>query len=151
MYKIEICDMEPIRIAYMKYNGLALDANKVFPNVFKSIMGKANGTPFFAYYNMDRKTGIGEMELCVPTAEDPVGNGVMVKEMPRIKAVCTTHIGPYEKMNEAYAAMDQYIEENNIKVCMPVREVFIKGPGMVFKGNPNKYVTEIIIPIKEEE
>lgn len=69
------------------------------------------------------KTGIGEMELCVPTAEDPVGNGVMVKEMPRIKAVCTTHIGPYEKMNEAYAAMDQYIEENNIKVCMPVREV----------------------------
>ncbi len=46
MYKIEICDMEPIRIAYMKYNGLALEANKVFPNVFKSIMGKANGTPF---------------------------------------------------------------------------------------------------------
>lgn len=45
-YNIEICDIEPIRVAYMKYNGYALEANKVFPNVFKSIMGKANGVPF---------------------------------------------------------------------------------------------------------
>lgn len=149
-YNIEICDIEPIRVAYMKYNGYALEANKVFPNVFKSIMGKANGVPFFAYYNMDRKTGMGEMELCVPTAEVPVGNGVMIKEMPRIKAVRTTHIGPYEKLSEAYNAIDQYAEEHDIKLCMPIREIFIKGPGMVFKGNANKYVTEIIIPIKDE-
>lgn len=90
------------------------------------------------------------MELCVPTAEVPVGNGVMIKEMPRIKAVRTTHIGPYEKLSEAYNAIDQYAEEHDIKLCMPIREIFIKGPGMVFKGNANKYVTEIIIPIKDE-
>ncbi|HBH0630399.1 TPA: AraC family transcriptional regulator, partial [Clostridioides difficile] len=33
----------------------------------------------------------------------------------------------------------------------PWREVFIKGPGMLIKGNPDNYITEIIFPLKEEE
>ena len=38
---------------------------------------------------------MGEIELCVPTAETPMGNGVEVMNMPRVKAVCITHIGSY--------------------------------------------------------
>lgn len=26
---------------------------------------------------------------------------------------------------------------------MPTREVYLKGPGMIFKGNPKNYLTEI--------
>ena len=33
------------------------------------------------------------------------------------------------------------------KIAFPTREVFIKGPGMIFKGNPKKYLTEIQLPI----
>ena len=29
----------------------------------------------------------------------------------------------------------------------PSREIYLKGPGMFFKGNPHKYVTEIQLPI----
>ncbi|NLI92146.1 MAG: MerR family transcriptional regulator, partial [Peptococcaceae bacterium] len=29
-------------------------------------------------------------------------------------------------------------------------EIYLKGPGMIFKGNPNKYLTEIVIPIEQE-
>ncbi|MDS1006413.1 MULTISPECIES: hypothetical protein [Clostridium] len=29
-------------------------------------------------------------------------------------------------------------------------EVFIKGPGMLLKGNPEKYITEIIFSIRED-
>ncbi len=46
-YQIEIKDIEPIRIAYMRYKGIVTEANKIFPNVFKSIHGKSNGAPFF--------------------------------------------------------------------------------------------------------
>jgi len=88
-YQIEIRDIEPIRVAFIKYKGIVTKANKVFPNVFKSIRGKSNGAPFFCYYAMDQQTRIGE--------------------------------------------------------------IYIKGPGMVLKGNPNKYITEILFPIKEEE
>ncbi|MDE6947746.1 MAG: GyrI-like domain-containing protein [Anaeroplasmataceae bacterium] len=149
-HEIEIREIEPIRVAYMKYNGIAAEANKVFPNVFKAIMGKSNGAPFFMYYNMDREKGIGEMELCVPTVEEPLGNGILVKETPRVKALFATHFGSYKSLFEAYAEMDEYAEKNKIELCMPIREVFVKGPGMIFKGNQDKYITEIIFPIKEK-
>lgn len=59
----------------------------MFSNVFKAIRGKTNGAPFFAYYSMNPETQTGEMELCVPTEENPVGNGIEVKKLPRIRAV----------------------------------------------------------------
>jgi len=148
-YQIEMRDIEPIRVAFIKYKGIVTGANKVFPNVFKSIQGKANGAPFVCYYVMDQKTQIGEMELCVPTAETPNGNGITVKEIPRIKAVCVTHVGSYETMHYAYEAIDRYAQENGLTLQPPFREVSIKGPGMFFKGNPDKYITEIQFPMKE--
>lgn len=135
----------------MKYRGIVAEANKVFPNVFKSIQGKVNGAPFFCYYLMDQETKVGEMELCVPTAEMPNGNGITVKDMPRIKAVCVTHVGSYETMRHAYEAIDRYALEKSLTLQLPFREVYIKGPGMFLKGNPNKYITEIMFPVKEGE
>ena len=150
-YQIEVRDIEPIRVAFLQYKGIATEANKFFPNVFKSIQGKTNGAPFFCYYMIDQETKIGEMELCVPTAETPDGNGITVKDMPRIKAVCVAHVGSYETMQHAYEEIDRYARENRLILQPPFREVYIKGPGMLLKGNSDKYITEILFPIKEEE
>lgn len=149
-YEIEIKDIEPIRAAVMSYKGHIKGASKVFPNVFKAIRGKVNGAPFFCYHSMNPKTKIGEIELCVPTAETPSDNGITVKDIPRIKAVCVTHIGSYETMQSAYEAIDRYAQENGLSLQLPFREVYIKGPGMFIKGNPDKYITEIQFPLKEE-
>jgi len=97
---------------------------------------------------MNPETKMGEMELCVPTAETPKSNGVTVKDMPQVKAVCVTHVGSYETMHYAYEAIKNYAQENNLSLQPPLREVFIKGPGMILKGNPNKYITEIKFPEK---
>ncbi|TCO70384.1 GyrI-like domain-containing protein [Marinisporobacter balticus] len=149
-YQIEIRDIEPIRVAYIPYKGIVTEANKVFPDVFKAIRSKTNGAPFFSYLSMNPETKTGVMELCVPTAQTPVGKGIEVKEMTRIKAICVTHIGSYETMYKAYATIDKFSAENGLKITPPFREVFIKGPGMFLKGNPDKYITEIQFPIKEE-
>ena len=148
-YQIEIREIEPVRVAYIKFKGFAPEANKVFPNVFKSIRGQSNGAPFFCYLSMNQETKMGDMELCVPTEATPAGNGIEVKEIPRIKAVCVTHIGSYETITTTYDAIDSYAAENRLKLCPPFREVFIKGPGMFLKGNPDKYITEIQFPIQE--
>lgn len=150
-YTIEIKNIEPTRIAYMEYNGAVTEANKFFPNVFKAISGKSNGSPFFCYYALDEQTKIGELELCVPTTETPNKNGISIKEMARIKALCTTHIGSYENLFLAYEAINQYANQHSISLKLPFREVYIKGPGMFLKGNPDKYITEIIFPIEEVE
>ena len=31
---------------------------------------------------------------------------------------------------------------------LPSREVYLKGPGMILRGNPKNYLTEIQIPVK---
>lgn len=148
-YQIEIKDIEPVRVAAMRYKGPAAEASKVFPNVFKAIKGKSNGAPFFCYYAIDQETKNAEMELCVPTAETPNGNGVTAKDMPRVKAVCLTHVGSYDTLPMAYEAIHRHIQENGLSIQPPWREVYIKGPGMIIKGNPNQYITEILFPLKE--
>lgn len=148
-YDITVKEVEPVRVAVMRYKGQVTEAGKQFPNVFKAIKGKSNGTPFFCYYNIDEKTGVGEMELCVPTADTPNRNSVTLKVLPRVKALCLTHIGSYGTLPIAYEAIHNYIQENNLVIQPPWREVFIKGPGMLLKGNPNKYITEILFPLKE--
>ena len=150
-YTMEIKNIEATRVACMEYNGDVTEANKFFPNVFKAISGKSNGSPFFCYHVLDQQTKIGELELCVPTAETPNKNGISIKEMPSVKALCTTHIGSYENLFLAYEAIHQYAKQHSISLKFPFREVYIKGPGMFLKGNPNKYVTEIIFPIDEVE
>lgn len=149
-YQVEIREIEPIRVAFMKYKGVVTEANKVFPNVFKSIRGKVDGVPFFNYITMNPETKFGEIELCVPTAMTPSGNGVEVKETPRVRALCVTHKGPYETMFQAYQEIHKYAKQNGVILQSQFREVFIKGPGMILKGNPKKYITEIIFPIEED-
>lgn len=105
---------------------------------------------FFSYISMDPETKMGQMELCVPTLETPAGNGVEVKEFPRIKAVCVTHIGSYETLPQAYEAIDAFASSHHLVLKPPFREVFLKGPGMILKGNPDKYITEIQFPIEED-
>lgn len=149
-YHIEIKEIEPIRVAYMKYKGFAQDANQHFPAVFKAIRGKADGAPLFHYLSIHPDTKDCELELCVPTGATPQGKGIEVKELPRIKALCVTHTGPYNTLPQAYLALETYAKEHDIIITLPYRERYIKGPGLLIKGNPKNYITEIQMCIAEE-
>lgn len=49
-----------------------------------------------------------------------------------------------------YRGIEKYAQQNGVKLKCEFREVFIKGPGMILKGNPEKYITEVIFPIEED-
>jgi effector-binding domain-containing protein len=42
----------------------------------------------------------------------------------------------------------KYAKERAYKLQLPTREVYLKGPGMIFRGNPNKYLTEIQLMVE---
>lgn len=146
-FEIEIRDIEPVTAAAMHYKGKVDEAGKYFRTIFKAIRGKSCGAPFFYYHSFDQITKIGDLELCVPTQENPDVNGINIKEFPHMKAVCLTYVGRYDLLPKAYEAMSIYIKNNNLRVKNSWREIFIKGPGMIIKGNPDKYITEIIFPL----
>lgn len=148
-YSIEMRTIEPVRVAYLHYKGVATKANAYFPSVFKAIQGKASGAPFFNYHSIHPESKMGELDLCVPTEQTPFGNGIEVKTLPAFKALCTTHIGSYETLIQGYNAIYQFAKANNLELQSPFREIYIKGPGLFLKGNPKHYITEIQFPIKE--
>ena len=36
-----------------------------------------------------------------------------------------------------------------MKINYLIREIYIKGPEMIFRGNPKKYITEIQFPFED--
>ena len=148
-YEIKIRDIEPVLAATLRFSGKHKEAGKHFPDIYKALKGQSSGSPFFCYYNKEYQE-TADIELCVPVSEKKELKGIIIKELPRIKAVSTVHTGSYETIRYAYQALTEYITEKKLETELPVREVYIKGPGMFFKGNPDKYITEIIIPLKEQ-
>ncbi|MEG0169066.1 MAG: GyrI-like domain-containing protein [Anaerorhabdus sp.] len=149
--EIEIKEIESTRVAYMRYVGLPQKATSCLPKIFKSIKGKSSGAPIFYYLTNDPNKKEVEMEICVPTEETPNQSGVEVKILPHEKVLSTTWIGPYTKLPQAYQILMDYVDEHQIPVTGIAKEVYIKGPGMLMIGNPNKYVTEIHFILKNEE
>lgn len=74
--------------------------------------------------------------------------GVTSRIIPGSRCLVTRHIGPYEALNYAYKAMQDALNEKGLKAIQPTREVYEKGPGMLLKGNPDKYRTLIMFPLE---
>ena len=147
-YKIEVKEIAPVTVASIRYKGKYSDVGTYIGKIYKAVKNNGAGAPFNCYYDAEFKED-ADIELCVPTTKLIYDNSISAKKLPAIKAICITHRGGYDKLNLAYKALLDYANEHNINCLTPSREVYIKGPGMIFKGNENKYVTEIMIPFGE--
>jgi len=55
--------------------------------------------------------------------------------------------GADAQSGRSYAKILKRAEELKLKIALPTRGVYLKGSGMIFKGNPKNYLTEIQLPI----
>lgn len=70
-------------------------------------------------------------------------DGIAVRELPGGRCVALGHHRPYDQLGRSCARVLQYLKEKGYKTLLPTREVYLKGPGMIFKGNPRHYLTAI--------
>ena len=77
------------------------------------------------------------MELVSDPSAGVYGNTSMIMTVDDTKGF----VDSYEK---ALA----YVKEKGYKLAVPCREIYLKGPGMIFKGNPKNYLTEIQLMIE---
>jgi len=145
-YQIEQKELAPVLVASIRYKGKYSDVDKYIGTLYKAVKGDAAGAPIQCYYDAEHKEDGADLELCLPIKKKISHPDVMVKTLPAVKAICTTHKGSYQKLNRAYKALLDYANQHGLNIVTPSREVYIKGPGMVFRGNEDNYITEIIIP-----
>lgn len=148
-YIIEIKEIPSVKVASIRFQGSYSDVGKYIGTIYKEVMGNAAGAPFNCYYD-ECYQEIADIELCVPIKKSITAKSTTVKQLPPISAICTTHVGSYETLNLAYKALLDYTKANSIECDLPSREIYQKGPGSIFKGNPDKYVTDIMFPIKRK-
>ena len=106
------------------------------------------GAPFAIYYNEPFKPDDIDVELglpIAPTATVDQTARVHRRELSGGPVAFTFHVGPYETIGAAYAALYDWVKLHGHKTLGPPREIYLVGPGQDRK--PSEYRTEIDIPI----
>ena len=140
-------DVEPILVAGIRMKGLYSDCGHGFATLGKWLGRHIAGKPLCLFYDGEYREDDANFEPCMPIRKTVEVNGISVRELPAAALRTLLHHGPYEDLSHSYARLLKYVNERDYELLLPTREVYLKGPGMIFRGNPKKYVTEIQIPI----
>ncbi len=141
-------DVEPLLIAGLRMTGRYSDCGTGFGQIAKRLGRHLAGKPMCLYYDGEYREDDANFEPCFPIRKQVQAEGLDIRTLPRCRCVALIHRGPYDTLKRSYARVMAYAKGQGYEIDLPTREVYLKGPGMIFKGNPKKYLTEIQLPIK---
>lgn len=150
-FEVEMKQVEDRIIAGKRYVGKYSECVPVFGELCRKTGWLANGAPFNLYYDDEFKEDGAQIECCVPLKNEKAIAGLDVRLLPGGKALSLMYQGPYEEIGCAYEKIMGYAKKNGLQWIVPIREIYHKGPGMIFRGNPKKYLTEIQLMMVEKK
>jgi effector-binding domain-containing protein len=104
------------------------------------------GMPYTRYHKVDGANV--ELEAGMPTATALAGDGrVKSGELPAGPVAATVHVGPYEDLPKAGAALAAWAAENGKRPAGPNWEIYLNDPTEV--AGPHEYRTEVVMPLKQ--
>jgi DNA-binding transcriptional MerR regulator len=140
-------EIKPMLIAGYRMKGCYEEEGKGFQILRKTMGLVIAGKAMTLYYDGEYKEADADLEPCFPIRKGKGAQGISIRELSGGKAVTLIHRGPYEMIGESYKKIFSYIHEKGYSIQLPHREIYLKGPGMIFQGSPQKYLTEIMIMI----
>jgi|LGVE01.1.fsa_nt_gb effector-binding domain-containing protein len=139
---IEVPDM---LIASITYKGAYKDAGLYLHQLYETVNSNIDGKPFTIFHGKELESDENIIEICMPLRKQVNYHNIQTKLLKGGEAYSILHIGPYETMTQTYNRLTSFILDHGINYSLSFREHYRKGPGMFFKGNPNKYKTEVIV------
>ena len=148
-FQVEEKTVEPMLIAGIRMKGRYADSGTGFSRIGKSLGRYICGKPMLLHYDAEFRQDDADFEACMPVRTEKQVDGIRVRRIAGGRCVSCVHKGPYDQMGRSYAKILDYIRGKGYVVQMPTREIYLKGPGMIFAGNPRNYLTEIQIMIED--
>lgn len=145
-FAVEEKNLEPMLVAGIRMKGKYSDCGRVFSALGKAVGRYISGKALCLYYDGEYRDGDADFEPCFPVRKAITAEGVSVRTLPGGRCLSLIHRGAYDQLGRSYAKILQRAEELKLKISLPTREVYVKGPGIIFKGNPKNYLTEIQLP-----
>ena len=148
-FEVEEKSVDSMLVAGMRMKGKYSDCGRGFAQIGRQFGRHICGKAFLLHYDTEYKEEDADFEACMPVRKSTADGGISVRELPGGRCVALLHRGPYDELGQSYAKILAYAKDRGYEIETPTREVYIKGPGMIFKGNPKNYLTEIQLLIKE--
>lgn len=146
-FNVEEKTLGPVWMAGIRMKGKYSECGAGFARLGRALGRHCCGKPFCLYYDGEYREDDADFEACVPIRNAVTASGISVRELPGGRFLSLVHRGPYEQLGRSYAKILQQARERRAELALPTREVYLKGPGAIFKGNPNRYLTEIQLPM----
>tara|TARA_A100000171_G_C2130505_1_gene146368 strand:- start:636 stop:1463 length:828 start_codon:yes stop_codon:yes gene_type:complete len=149
-YAVEEKNVDPCLIASIRMKGAYSECGKGFAKIGRRLGRFINGKPMLLHHDTEYKEGDADFEACMPVKRGESNDEITVKELPGGRALSLMHLGPYEEIGRSYEKIMKHAKAQSLNYDVPTREIYHKGPGMIFKGNPKKYLTEIVFLISDD-
>lgn len=131
--------------ASVSIRGRYEEIGRGFAKLFKRYGRFARGKPYAFYSDLEYREEDAEMEAVVELDAQASGGIEGVKQFAPARGVKMIHHGPYGQQGPVYMKLFEYCRSRGYSVKPPIIEHYVKGPGMIFQGNPEKYRTECIV------
>lgn len=137
----------PLLVAAVRMQAPYPDCGKGFSRISKHFWNQICGPAMLLCYDMEY-CDIADYETCMPIKKGKPTSEIDVRELPGGKCISLLHKGPYSELSGSYAKLLAYCKEKGCELAVPCREIYLKGPGMFFKGNQKNYLTELQMMIE---
>ena len=149
-FAVEEKQLGPVVVAGLRMKGRYEDCGRGFSTVARVMGRHLQGRPLCLYYDGEYRDEDASFEACFPLRREvPSRDDVQVRVLEAQRCLCLVHQGSYPQLGHSYRKLLAEARRRGFTVQLPTREVYLKGPGMIFKGNPLRYLTEIQLPINE--
>ena len=143
-FEVKEKEIEDIIFAGNRFKGKYNEVGNAFKKVGRKAGRLICGSAMTLFYDCEYKETDADIEGGFPVRKSfKSNNDIDCRVLKGGKAVTIIHKGSYETLNKSYEKLFSYIESKKYKTISPSREIYLKGPGMIFKGNPENYLTEI--------
>jgi effector-binding domain-containing protein len=153
-YEVEIKDVAARHAAVVRFEAAGSEMGEKLGEAFGAVMqhvfqaGAQLPGPAFAYYEQLGNQRFDVRAGFIVTA--PIdGNGTVLPfELPAVRVATTTHIGPYDKLSEAYTALAEQakVRGEEMEITAPMWEEYLSEPDTP----PEQTRTVVYWPVKQQ-
>ena len=147
-FEIEIKTIGDQIVVANRWHGQYEQTGREVGKLYRAAGRHVAGPAINLFHDGEYREQGADVESCLPVKKPIVGRTTSVT-LKGGEFATLTHRGPYDTISRSYARLFDFINQRGAIPGLPSREVYHKGPGMIFKGNPERYLTEIQIPIGE--
>jgi DNA-binding transcriptional MerR regulator len=150
-FDVEKRDLDSLRVAGIRRKGRYAECGDRFGQIARRFGRWIRGKPLMLHYDSEYRENDADFEAGFPVAGGQPTDGIALHDVAGGPGFALLHKGPYDQLGRSYAKILAHIKAHGFEVRLPTREVYIKGPGMIFRGHPKNYLTEIQMLVQPAE